>query len=161
MVEEDAVAGIHAVGLAVIDGDPVGVELGHGVGAARVEGRRLALRHFLHQAVELRGRGLVEARLAPEPEEADGLEQAQRSQRIDVGGVFRRLEAHRDMGLGAEVVDLVGLDVADDPGERRAVGQVAVVQAELAGWDCAGPGRCGRCAAVLKSEERRLMPWTS
>src|SRR5579875_3677988 len=35
VVEEDAVRGVQPVGLAVIDGDPVGVELGHGIGAAR------------------------------------------------------------------------------------------------------------------------------
>jgi len=32
VVEENAVAAIDAVGLPVIDGDPVGVELGAGVG---------------------------------------------------------------------------------------------------------------------------------
>ena len=42
VVEEDAVAGVDAVGLAVVDGDPVGVELGDGVGGARVERRGLA-----------------------------------------------------------------------------------------------------------------------
>ena len=55
VVEQDAVAGVHAVGLAVVDRDPVGVELGHGVGAARVERRGFFLRGFLHQAVKLGG----------------------------------------------------------------------------------------------------------
>ena len=32
VVEEDAVAGVDAVGLAVVDGDPEGVHFGHGVG---------------------------------------------------------------------------------------------------------------------------------
>ena len=35
VIEQDAVAGIHAVGLAVVDGDPVGIELGDSVGRAR------------------------------------------------------------------------------------------------------------------------------
>lgn len=48
MVEQDAVAGIHPVGLAVIDRDPVGVKLGDAVGAARIKGCRLLLRHLLH-----------------------------------------------------------------------------------------------------------------
>ncbi len=43
------------VGLAVIDGDPVGVELGDGVRAARIEGRGFRLRYFLSQSVEFRG----------------------------------------------------------------------------------------------------------
>src|SRR5688572_32192847 len=42
--------------LAVVAHDPVGVELGDRVGAARIEGRGLALRRLLHQAIEL-GRG--------------------------------------------------------------------------------------------------------
>ncbi len=67
VVEQDAVAGIHAVGLAVIDRDPVGVELGYGVGAARVERRGFFLRGFLHQAVKLAGRGLVEAGFLLQP----------------------------------------------------------------------------------------------
>ena len=63
VVEEDAVAGIDAVGLAIVDADPVGVEFGDGVGAARIEGGGLALRDLLDEAVELRGAGLVELRL--------------------------------------------------------------------------------------------------
>ena len=38
VIEEDAVAGIDAIGFAVIDGDPVGVEFGDGVGAAGSNG---------------------------------------------------------------------------------------------------------------------------
>jgi hypothetical protein len=41
VVEQDAVAGVDTVGLTVVDGDPVGVELGDRVGAARVEGSGL------------------------------------------------------------------------------------------------------------------------
>ncbi len=36
-----------------------------------------------------------------------------------------------DVGLCAEVVDLVGLDLLDDVDERGCVGQVAVVQDEV------------------------------
>jgi len=64
VVEEDAVAGIEPIGLAVVDGDPVGVELGDGVRAARVEGRSLALGDLLDQAIELGSGGLVETGLA-------------------------------------------------------------------------------------------------
>ena len=61
MIEQDAVAGIHAVGFAVVDADPIGVHLGHGVGTARVKGCCFFLRCFLHQAIKLAGAGLVEA----------------------------------------------------------------------------------------------------
>jgi len=44
VVEEDPVAREEAVALAVVDRDPVGVDLGGAVGAARVEARPLVLR---------------------------------------------------------------------------------------------------------------------
>ena len=61
MVEQNAVAGIHAIGLAVIHRDPVGIELGHSVGTARIEGRGFLLGNFLHEPVELTGAGLINA----------------------------------------------------------------------------------------------------
>ncbi len=63
VIEEDAVAGVHAVGLAIIHTDPEGVQLGDSVRRTRIEGRRLALRDLLDEAVKLGGRGLVELRL--------------------------------------------------------------------------------------------------
>src|SRR5262249_58490154 len=53
MVEQDAVAGVQTVGLAVVDGDPVGVELGRAIGAARLEARGLVQRPERVVAVEL------------------------------------------------------------------------------------------------------------
>ena len=148
VVEQDAVGGVHAVGLAVVHRDPVGVELGRGVGAARIERRRLALRRLLDLAVQLRGRGLVEAGRLLEAQDADRLEQAQRAERVGIGGVFRRLEAHLDVALRREVVDLVRLDLLDEADQVGGVGQVAVVQEEarvrLVRVGDRG-GRCGRC----------------
>ena len=121
MVEEDTVASVDPVGLAVVHRDPVGIHLGDGVGAARVEGGRLGLGRLLHEAIKLRGRGLVEAGLLFQPEKADRLEQAQRADGVDIRRVFRRLEADRDMGLRAKVVDLVGLHLGQDPGQVRGI----------------------------------------
>ncbi len=52
VIEKDAVAGIDAVGFTVIHGDPVGIKLGYGIGAAGIERRSLLLRSFLHQAIK-------------------------------------------------------------------------------------------------------------
>ena len=135
VVEQDAVTGVQAIGLAVVDGDPVGVELGHAVGAARVEGGGFALRGFAHQAIELAGTGLVEAGLALQAQDANGLQQAQGAQGVDVGGVFRRLENHGHVALRAEVVDLVGLGFLHDADQIAGVGEVAVVQLEAGVFD--------------------------
>jgi hypothetical protein len=130
VVEEDSVAGEEAVALAVVDGDPVGVELGDAVGAARVEGGRLALRSLDHLAEELGGGGLVEARA--DSRFADRLEDADGAEGGDLARVLGDVEAHLDVALRAEVVDLVGLDFAQDRVERRGVVEVAEVEEEAA-----------------------------
>uniref|UniRef100_A0A804PTD2 Uncharacterized protein n=1 Tax=Zea mays TaxID=4577 RepID=A0A804PTD2_MAIZE len=125
VVEEHAVAGEYAVGLAVVDGVPVRGDLGGGVGRARVEGRVLALRRR-RGAEHLRGTGLVVAHgLA---RQADGLEEAERPRGGDVGGVVGDLEGDGDVRLRGEVVDLVGGDGVERAAEGRGVGQVGVVE---------------------------------
>ncbi len=74
---------------------------------------------------------MIETGFLFEPEEADRLEQAECAHAIDIGGVLGRFEGNRDMGLRAEVVDFVGLDLADEAGEVRGIGEVAVVEAEV------------------------------
>ena len=132
MIEEDAVRRMHPIGFAIIDRDPIGVELGGGVGRARIEGRRLALRDRLHFAVELRRRGLIETRLRTKIENADRLEKAKRAERVGIGGIFRRLEAHLDMALRGEIVDFVGLHFLDDADQIRRIRQIAVMQKKIA-----------------------------
>ena len=82
MVEQDTVAGIHAVGLAVVHRDPVGVELGYSVGAAGVERCAFPLGYLLDQAVKLRSAGLIDASFVGEPQHAHRLEDAQGAERV-------------------------------------------------------------------------------
>lgn len=125
VVEEHAVAGEDAVGLAVVDGVPVRGDLGGGVGGARVEGRVLALRRR-RGAEHLRGARLVVADgLA---RQADGLEEAERPRGGDVGGVVGDLEGDGDVRLRGEVVDLVGGDGVERAAEGGGVGEVGVVE---------------------------------
>ena len=128
MIEEDAVAGIHAVGLAVVDRDPVGIELGHGVGRARIERRFFSLGNFLDLAVKLGGGGLVEPGLFLKPQNADGLQHPQGAQGVGIGRVFRRFKGDRHMALGRQIVDLVRLHLLDDPDQVGGIGQIAIVQ---------------------------------
>ena len=128
MVEEDAVAGVHAVRLAVVLDNPKRVQLRHAIGAARIEGGGLRLRLFLRQAVELGGAGLVEFDRLLHAEDADGFEDAKGAKRVRVGGVLWRFKADLDMTLGGEVVDLIGLNLLHDADEVGAVHEVAIVQ---------------------------------
>ena len=57
-------------------------------------------------------------------------EQAQRAERVGVGGVFGLFERHRDVALRGEVVDLVRLRLLHDADQAGRVGDVAVVQEE-------------------------------
>src|SRR5690606_16393616 len=84
VVEEDARAAEDVVALAVVDRDPVAVYLGHAVRAARVEGRRLALRDLYDLAEHLAAAGLVEANLGVD--DADGFEHARHAQRGELTG---------------------------------------------------------------------------
>src|ERR1700736_837421 len=71
VVEQDAVGGKHAVGLAVVHRDPVAVKLGDAIGRTRIERRGFFLRNLLHQTVQLRSGRLVEPCLLLHAENPD------------------------------------------------------------------------------------------
>jgi hypothetical protein len=130
VVEQDAVGGEQSIGLAIIDGLPVGVDLGAGVGAARMERRGLALRHFGHPPEHLGRARLVVARRAAMALVviAQRLQQAERAEPNHVGGIFGLIEGDAHVRLRGEVIDLVGAHLLDDRAHPGAVAQVAVVQ---------------------------------
>ncbi len=125
MVEQDAVDRIQAVGLPVVHGRPVGVDLGAAVGAAWMERGQLVLRRR-GRPEHLRRRRLVEPRLHARG--ADRLQQPGGAKAGRLPGVLGDLERHLHVALGAQVVDLVGGDGPDQIDQRHRVGQVAVVQ---------------------------------
>src|SRR5215475_13442196 len=59
MIKKDAIAGEDPITLSVVHGNPIGINLGSAVGAARVERRRLPLWHFFRHSVHLRATRLV------------------------------------------------------------------------------------------------------
>src|SRR6185312_11687156 len=130
MVEQDAVGGEHAVGLAVVHRDPVAIELGHAVGRARIERSGFLLRRLLHQPVEFGRRGLIEPRLLFHAEDADRLKQPQYTDRVGIRRIFRALEADRDVALGREIVDLGRPDLLHQPDQVGRIRHVAVMHQE-------------------------------
>src|ERR1700687_5502762 len=130
MIEQDAVAGEHAVGLAVVHRDPVAVKLGDAIGRARIEWRGFLLRNFLHQAVQLRRGGLIEPRLLFHAENPDRFQQPEHAERIGIGGIFRAFETDADMALGGEVIDLGRPDLLHQPDQVGRIRHVAIVQQE-------------------------------
>ena len=131
VVEEDAVAAEHAVGVAVLLDDPEAVLLGDGVGTEGVEGGVLVLGHFLDLAVELGGGGLVDLAAIGEAHLADGFDDAEDADGIDIGGELGGVEADLHVALGGEVVDLRGAHVSDDADDGHGVAEVGVVEVEV------------------------------
>src|ERR1700722_379394 len=130
MVEKDPATGKHPVCLTVIHGNPVTVNLGGTVRRARIERGRLALRNLLDLTEHFRRRGLIETGLLFQSQNTDGLENAQRPQRVRVRGVLRRFKRDTDVTLGREVIDLIRLYLLHDPNEIRGISQVTVVQVQ-------------------------------
>ena len=60
MVEEDTITGVNTIGFTVVDGNPVGIEFGYGIGASGIERCSLLLRYFLDLAIEFGGGSLIE-----------------------------------------------------------------------------------------------------
>ena len=71
MVEQNPVAGEHVIGLAVVDGAPVGIQLGAGIGGTGIKRRCFALGRFLDLSVEFGSGGLIKPGLFPKPQESN------------------------------------------------------------------------------------------
>jgi hypothetical protein len=130
MIEQNAVRSVHIIGFAIIDGDPIGVELSRRIGRTGIKWRGLALRYFLRHTVKFRRRGLVEAHLLFQAQDANGFEQAQSAERVGIGGVFGRLKRHAHVALCREIIDLGRLHLLHDANEIGRIRHVAVVQEE-------------------------------
>ena len=128
VIEEDAIGCVQPVGLSVVHRNPIGVDLGGGVGRPGVEGRRLPLRGSAGAAKHLRRRSLIEAGAFSHVEYANGFEEAQRSQSIRIGRVFGGLKAHLNMALRPEIVDLRRLDCLQQTEEIGGVGEITVMK---------------------------------
>lgn len=63
---------------------------------------------------------------------AHGLQQAQHTYGIGVGGILRHIERHLDMALRSKVINLIGLDFINDADERRRVGHIGPMQIDEA-----------------------------
>ena len=113
MVEQNAAGRVHPVRLAVIDCNPVRIQLGYAIWAARVKRCRFVLRRDVCFAKQFRGRSLVIASLLFQTENAYCFKYAQCSKSVGIGRVFRRLKAHSDMALGSQTIDFVGLHKID------------------------------------------------
>src|SRR5262249_43040654 len=74
VIEQDAIRSVHAVGLLVVDRDPISIHFCRRIWGARIKGRGLALGRFPHETEQLRSRSLIKADASLHPEDSDGFE---------------------------------------------------------------------------------------
>ena len=122
MIEEDAVACVHVVGLAIIFGDPERIQFCDTIGTARIEWGIFVLRDGLYKSIKLRSRRLVEPHVVLETAGAHGIEQAQRAEGVDIACILRHVEGDFDVRLRTEVVNFSRLDLRDDVYEVGTIG---------------------------------------
>ncbi|MCY1307627.1 hypothetical protein D9M70_575630 [compost metagenome] len=107
MVEQDPAGAEDAVGLAIVDRHPVGVQLGYAVWTAGIERRGFHLGNGLNLAEHLGCRGLIETDLRID--DANGLKKVYCTD----AGNFRSskwlLERNANEALRGEIVDFSGL----------------------------------------------------
>lgn len=84
VIEQDPVARVHSIRLAIIDSNPVSIEFGHTVRRTRVEWCSLGLRSLDDLSVQLGCRGLVEPDMLLETAGSDRVEETKRAESIDV-----------------------------------------------------------------------------
>src|SRR4029079_5228988 len=106
VIEQDPRGRMHAEALAVVDGDPVRIQLRNAIRAAWIERRLLALPRCLRLTEHLARRRLVEPRRRSAL--ADSFEHVDGAKRIDVGRMNRLVPRRTDEALRGKIVDLVG-----------------------------------------------------
>src|ERR1017187_5187007 len=126
VIEQNPVAGVNAVRLAVVHRHPVGVNLGRAVRTSRIKGSGFALRRFPHQAKHFTAARLVKTRFRRRV--SHRFEDARGSDPSHVAGVFRNVEAYANVALRAEIVYLVRFDFCDQREDGDGIRQVAMVQ---------------------------------
>ena len=129
VVEQYPVANKQVIGFAVVDGPPVGGDFGDGVRAPWIERGRFALRGF--GSAEHFGRtGLIKTDLTGGMSHvvADGIKEAEGADCDGIGGVFGVFERDFDVGLGAEVVDFVGLGDFENASKSCCISEIAVME---------------------------------
>ena len=104
MVEQNATGAKNPVGLTVIDGHPVRIELGHAVRAARIKISVFGLRDLLNLTEHFRGRSLIEANLRVN--DTDRFQQVYCTDTGDFRGGDWLVERYAYEALSRKVVDL-------------------------------------------------------
>src|SRR5574341_1326631 len=111
VVEENAVTGEEIIGLAVVNGHPVGIHLCCAIRTSRIKWSGFSLRHLEDFSEHFAGGRLIELRL--QPGLANGFQKTNGPQSCDFSRVLRNVEAHTNVTLCPKVVYFFWLDCAE------------------------------------------------
>ena len=127
VIEENAVAGKHAVCLAILPNHPVAVLLGNRIGRVGVERGILVLGHLFDLAVQLGGAGLIDAAGLVQTGGMHRLKNAKHTERIDLAGILGGIKADLDMALCRQIINLVGPNLYYNTHDTGRVRQITLV----------------------------------
>src|SRR5215475_9974772 len=129
MVEQYSITSEDSVTLSVIDRGPIGINLGNGIGTARIKGSRLFLWCLQYLAIHFGATRLVKFGL--ESCFPYRFEKADRAQSRHVSRIFRDVKAHTHMALGREMIDLIGLEAIKKLDQICGVRYIAIMQKQF------------------------------
>ena len=132
MIKQNAIAGVDPVGFAIIDGDPVCVKFGNGIGRAWIERRSFFLWCFLNEAVKLRCGSLIETGLFLQAQDANRFQHAQGAKRVRFDRILRLLKRYSHVTLRRQVINLIRLNNLDGANQAAVICHVAIMKKEMA-----------------------------
>ena len=130
------------------------IDLGAGVGTARMKRRGLVLRRSRATLPNISDEpAWYSCRLAPAPliVIAQRFEQSQRAETDHIGRILRLIERNAHVRLRREIVDLVGTHLLDDAPQPGAISEIAIVQLQALGARDRSPCAGDRCVRLRSS----------
>jgi hypothetical protein len=115
MIEQNAAHSVEVIGLPVIDGDPMPINLCHSVWRTGIERRAFSLGRLGDTPEHFGGAGLVKPGTGMH--QPDGLENPGDPKRREFAGEHRLSPGSGHVRLGGEIVDLVGPSVLQHHGQ--------------------------------------------
>ena len=131
VVEQNTVAGKHSIRLTILSDHPKPILFRYRIRTVRMERRVLILRAFLHLAIQLGGRRLINTAGLIQSGGMYRFQNAKHTKGIHIACIFRRIEGHLHMALCSKVIYLVRLDLQDDAGDAGRVRQIPLMDLQL------------------------------
>ena len=131
-----------------------------------MEGCGLPLGDLLHLAEKLGGRRLIHSGFLGQSQNPAGFQNPQNPQGIHITRILRHIKGNLHMALGRQVVNLIGLHLANDANQAGRIRQIPVVELDFAhemvdscGIGDGGPaGNAVDFIALFQKKLRKIRP---